>query len=45
MMGQTGTCEICVGGCERDDSDYEWAVEYGHVAGGMVFGVSGCEAY
>jgi hypothetical protein len=40
-----GTCEIGAGGRERDDSDYEWKTEYGHVAGDMVFGVSGREAY
>jgi hypothetical protein len=45
ISGETGACEIRVGRSERDDSDYEWEVEYGHVAGDMVFGVSGLEAY
>lgn len=40
-----GTRQVCVNWCERDDSYYEWQVEHGDMAGHMVPGVQGYEAY
>jgi hypothetical protein len=40
-----GTCQVRTGGRKRNDSDYEWTAEHRHVAGDLVFGVPGLEAY
>lgn len=39
MIECTGAYQECIGWSERVDSDYGWEVEYGHVAGDLVFGV------
>lgn len=38
-MKLIGTRQVGAGGRERDDSDYEWKIEYRDVAGDLVFGV------
>jgi hypothetical protein len=40
-----GTCQVRTGGRKRNDSDYEWTAEHGHVAGYLVSGIPGFETY
>jgi hypothetical protein len=43
LMKATGTCQVRIDRRERYDSDYEWKIGDGDMAGYLVSGVSRCE--